>query len=83
LTSIIHDKCTSETECNSIPFNGCQNNIWNMDVDCPICGSRIELWRLQFAIGNIDNEEILGDMDSWRLEGESIIHSLIHVPESY
>jgi len=54
-----------------------------MDVDCPICGSRIELWRLQFAIGNIDNEEILGDMDSWRLEGESIIHSLIHVPESY
>ena len=76
----VHDKCTSETECTGY---GCKNNIWNMIVDCPICGSRIDLWRLQFAIKNLDNEEILEDSDSWRAGTESNIHALIHVPESY
>jgi hypothetical protein len=79
--SIIHDKCTNETECTGY---GCKNNIWNMMVDCPLCGSRIDLWRLQFAIKNIDNAEILKDAaDLWMQKGESMLHSLIHIPESY
>lgn len=75
---------TAHAECSSECCFECKNNISNMQIKCPFCSSMIQVWRLTFAVTHLEDEKVIIDaLETWASTGEPLIHTLIHVPESY
>jgi hypothetical protein len=73
----VHSVCTVNCKLD------CPDNIANRRTACPLCKAQIQVWRLSFAIKHVHDPKVIADSVTWAVPGESLLHTLIHVPESY